>query len=391
MPEQSETKRSSLVVFMAGVFCTVILAVLAYLAMILINHFKAATSQSAMYSNPKKIAPYLYEISYTDYREDANSDTHNTMDAFGCSSVRNGNYYGRNFDYIFNDVPEFVVHMSATDTRHASVGVATHYGLRENLMEQGAYNEQLEIVPNLTMDGINDAGVIASINVVPGEEDAGKLTGTNPDGEDLEIAFSVRYILDNADSADEAIELLKARNLYGTAVHDMYLHIMIVDPEKTYVVEFINNKMVAEEKTGDEQIMTNFYVNLPELTEHAAGVERYEILKANYNEATSLAGMRNLMKRVKYSNAYNYSTTPWYSEAVPQSVLKSDNAELFAEYATIYENIQKDYWNYITNDIRNPASDTFWHTTHNSVYDIENKVLRLTIQEDYSNYYDFTI
>ena len=383
--EQISKKRK--ILFLSIIIAPAV-ALLAFLVSIPIIQ---ALKPQKMYSDLKKIVPYLYEITYSDYREDTNADTHNTMDAFGCSSVRNGDFYGRNFDYIFNDTPEFVVHMKASENRHASLGVATHYGLRENLMEQNAYDTQLELIPNLTLDGINDAGVIASINVVPGKEDVGELTGTNPDGKDLDAAFSVRFILDNADSADEAVELLKSRNLYGTAVNDMYIHIMIADPQKTYIVEFINNQLVAQEKTGDEQIMTNFYRNLPELTEHAAGVERYQILKENYNEATSLAGMRNLMKRVKYSNAYNYSTEPWYSEAVPQSILKNPSSEDSEAYYAHYDDIRKDYWNYITNDIRNPANGSFWHTTHNSVYDIKNKVLRLTTQEDYSNFYDFAL
>ena len=392
MQEEPIIKRNSPVAFLAGAVSVAVLTVLTYLIVLLIGNISANTTKSAMYSNVKKIAPYLYEISYTDYRIDENSDTHKTAEAFGCSSVHNGNYYGRNYDYIFNDTPEFIVRVSKTDTRHASIGVATHYGLRENLMERGEYDEQLELIPNFTLDGINDAGVIASINVVPGEPDTGKLTGTNPDGEDLDMAFVVRYILDNADSAEHAVELLKSRNLYGTAVDDMYLHVMIADANKTYIVEPIDNQMVAMEKTGNEQIMTNFYTNLPGLTEHAAGVERYAILQENYDEGSTLVGMRDLMKRVKYSNAYNYANYPvWYSESIPQSLINNQNSPEFAGYLEIYEDIQKDYWNYITNDIRNPANGAFWHTTHNSVYDIEKRMIRVTVQEDYSNYYDFTL
>lgn len=343
-----------------------------------------------IYSEPKKIADYLYAIDYTDYTPDKEGVTHNFTEAFGCSSVHNGNFYGRNFDFIFNDTPEFVIKVAAKENRHASLGVATHYGLREVQMEKGEYDKQLELIPNLTLDGINDAGVIASINVVPGSEDVGPLTGTNPEGEDLPAAQSVRFILDNAGSAEEAVELLKTRNISGTAVNDMYLHIMIADKDKTYVVEFINNQLVAEEKTGDAQIMTNFYTNLPGLTEHSAGVERYNILKENYATGDSLVGMRDLMAQVKYSNAYNYATEPWYSEALTQSDIKNmNNGANIDEYYEIYDNIRKDYWNYISNDLRNPANRAFWHTTHNSVYDIEKRMIRLTVQEKYSYYYDF--
>lgn len=389
--EKQDTKKNPALLILCGITIVVAIALIASIIFTAIQK-NTPSSNGKIYTAPKQIAPYLYEMSFTDYVFDEENATHNHMEAFGCSSVRNGNYYGRNFDYIFNDVPEFVVYVAAKENRHASLGVATHYGLRESNLLKGEYDKQLEIIPNLTLDGINDAGVIASINVVPGEEDAGKLTGTNPNGEPLNAAFAARYILDNAGSADEAVELLRTRNIYGTAVSNMYLHIMIADSAKTYIVEFINNELVAQEKTGDEQIMTNFYANLPELTEHSAGVERYQILKENYAEGNTMVGMRNLMARVKYSNAYNYSNDPaWYSEAIPQSILKNRDAAVFAEYAKGFENIAKDYWNYVTNDKRNPANTKFWHTTHNSIYDIEKRVLRLTVQENYSDYFDFSL
>ena len=390
--KENPIKNHPLISFFAGAISVVLIAVAVYLIMFLLKGCGLNNQQTGIYSTPKKIAPYLYEINYTDYREDKDAETHNAMEAFGCSSVKNGNFYGRNFDYIFNDAPEFIVRVAKTDTRHASIGVATHYGLREASMEKGEYDKQLEIIPNFTLDGINDSGVIASINVVPGKEDIGELTGTNPEGEDLNMANAVRFILDNAGSADEAIELLKTRNLFGTAVNDLYLHLMVADKDKTYIVELIDNELVAMEKTGDEQIMTNFYNNLPELTEHACGTERYAILKENYAEGDSLVGMRSLMARVKYSNAYNYSTYPaWYSESIPQSIINDQESPEFAAYQIIFDNVRKDYWNYITNNLRNPANSTFWHTTHNSVYDIENRFLRITVQEDYSHYYDFTL
>ncbi len=393
MKEQKTTKKSPAAVTMCVVIMVSMIAIIAAVVFFAIKKYNEMTiADSKMYTAPKQIAPYLYEMTFNDYVVDEENTTTNAMEAFGCSSVRNGNFYGRNFDYIFNDSPEFVVHMKANGNRHASLGIATHFGMRETALLEGKYDKQFELVPNFTLDGINDAGVIASINVVPGKDDMTELTGTNPEGEPLHAGFAVRYILDNANSADEAVELLQSRNMYGSAVSGLYLHIMIADPNKTYVVEFIDNKLVAEEKTGDDQIMTNFYVNLPELTEHASGVERYQILKENYNEGNSVVGMRSLMARVKYSNAYNYSNNiEWYSESIPQSVLKNPNSPEFAEYLKKFDNIRKDYWNYITNDVRNPANPTFWHTTHNSVYDIENRTLRVTVQENYSDYFDFSL
>ena len=84
MQEESVKKPNSLVVFLAGVFSTVALAAVAYLIMLLVGKLKADTAQSATYSNPKQIAPYLYEINYTDYTPDTESITHKTTEVFGC-------------------------------------------------------------------------------------------------------------------------------------------------------------------------------------------------------------------------------------------------------------------------------------------------------------------
>ena len=237
-----------------------------------------------------KVDDYLYEINFKDYRYDEKLETVQGVDDFACSSVKNGNFYGRNFDFIFNDVVEFVTRVDASEDRHASIGVLNNanYTVNDDLMSK--YNKDLEIIPNNTLDGINDAGVIASINVVP-KSDTLPITGTNPEGEDLNSMFIVRYVLDHADSADHAIELLSKKNIYGDCGEDFNIHVMIADKDKTYIVEFIDNKMVAEEKKGNEQIMTNFYTNLEELSENSAGVERYHILQENYDEGNSFEGM----------------------------------------------------------------------------------------------------
>ena len=180
-----------------------------------------------MHSSVKHIAPYLHEITYDDYTYDKDFVTTKEAEAFGCSSVRNGNFYGRNFDYVFNDTPEFVVRVKANKkkNRHASIGIATHFGLRESKLLKGEYKKQLELVPNITLDGINDAGVICSHNVVSMEHgDIGE--GTNPGAEKLHMLFIPRFVLDNASSVDEAVKLIKERNIVGNLGGKHYLHIM---------------------------------------------------------------------------------------------------------------------------------------------------------------------
>lgn len=345
-----------------------------------------------MYHDLKKVSQYLYEITFDDYRYDTNLETLTNVEEFACSSARNGNFYGRNFDFIYNDVPEFVVKVKAKEGRHASVGIAILSSIHANDNIENQYMEKLELLPNSMLDGINDCGVICSDNVVP-REDVAPITGTNPNGEDLHISLIVRYVLDNASSADEAIELLKARNIYGNVGEHYNLHFMIADENKTYVVEFIDNKLVAEEKTGNEQIMTNYYVNLDSLTENSAGVERYNIIQQNYDEGNSFDGMWKLLQRVKYSNAYKSDyDNGWYSEFITQSVISNfDNEQVKNEALKAFQDVKDGYWAAREKEQRNPANMIYWLTTHNSTYDIAQRKLRVTVQEDYDNYYEYTL
>lgn len=342
-----------------------------------------------MYHDLKKVTDYLYEISYDDYVYDTELKTAKGIEEFACSSVKNGNFYGRNFDFIFNDVPEFIVKMSSNELRHASIGIANLSSIHEgdNFLEDD--KEMMELLPNLTLDGINDSGVVCSYNVVP-KQDTEEVTGTNPEGEKLHSLFIPRFVLDNASSADEAIELLESRNIYGDAGEHYDLHIMIADKDKTYIVEFIDNKMVAEEKTGNEQIMTNYYNNMDELTENAAGVERYQLLQENYDEGSTFDGMWNLLKKVKYSQTYLFDNN-WNSEFLTQSMIKNIESEETKEYINLIKKLKQNYWIARTYDERIPTDANYWLTTHNSTYDIAKRKLRVTIQENYKTYYEYTL
>ena len=384
-----------------------------------------------MYSTVKHIAPYLHEITYDDYRYDEDEETTKGAEAFGCSSVRNGDFYGRNFDYIFNDTPEFVVRVKAKKNRHASIGIATHFGLREKKLLKGEYKKQLELVPNLTLDGINDAGVICSHNVVSMEaKTAGVTPETNPNAaKKIHQLFVPRYILDNAGSVDEAIKLLQdpGLNIQGNLNGDHFLHVMIADKDKTAIVEFFAQPghnhfdVVVDYKTGNQQIMTNYYCNNhPTFTnKEKNGDERYEILKAGYETSNSFAGMEALMKQVMFSRAYRYShnrvpmrvdwTDPqdekikykgdlnseWYSEFVDYSKIYEEDPETgkplfdWNSYLVELTLFKQDYWNARLLDVRNPAEPNFWQTTHNSTYDMKEKHLRVVVQEEYETYFDY--
>jgi len=323
----------------------------------------------APWSDPKRLGEYLYETTFTsyDYVKGANFMKTQYAPAGACSSVRNGNFFGRNYDGQYDFVREVVIHTPAKDGRHAVVGVAASINVEPNNPIIIPVNGYFKYLPFCTLDGMNDAGLVCSLNLV--EADYGHTTGTNPGKEDLNVYMAVRYLLDNTGSVDEAIKVLGEKNLYCSK--NFELHFMLADSKKTAIVEFINNKMVVKEDT----VMTNFFNTQEGYNAHAKGVERYDILKENYASANSKAGMLALMDKVRYSNLYNRSNAkPWYSEfnsiakGVDMNTAAEAKAALLETHTKIYETRRR--------------TDDCWTTKHMSIYDMANKTLTVISQED---------
>ena len=365
------------------------------------------SAQASDFTTPKKLADYLYYVEYTDYEVDLTTGE-NVKTGFACSAVRNGNFYGRNLDLDYADVPEFVVKVAAKEGRYASIGMCAILTLKSNEVDKVS-DAQLIAMPNLTFDGINENGVAMNCNVAPAVDlDFATTLSTNYGKPRIHAVSVVRYVLDHAKSAAHGVELLKNMDIYG-GYGTWGLHWMLSDEKETYIVECIDGELVARNDT--DNIMTNFYVNyapktlyakhiaetgqkvagkiyenFPILTPHACGVERYAILREHYEEGgKSAEGMAHLMERVKYTQAYEADTNPfWYTEYT-EGDLTIENTPMDFKAA-----IQYGFDTYKLHD-RNIQPNNFWQTWHTSVYDFANKTLRLNIQEDYSKHYDFKL
>ena len=335
-----------------------------------------------------KIADYLYTITYTDLDDAILEQLSNPEAAFvkqegACSSVRNGNFHGRNLDLFYNEMCEVVVRVEKSENRFASLAVCGAKADVTPAVMDSLTEDLYQRLPFSVLDGINENGVVCNINVVSGE-DSEPTTGTNPEGENLSLACANRYILDHATSAQHAVQLLQEHNLMG-GFGSLGLHLMISDSLETYIVEFVDNQMVYYQgpRESNSNIMTNlFSTKLPELNPHALGVERYAILQANYEEGNTLEGMVNLMQRVKYTQAYQRCTEPfWYSEfnggAFTVDTPNADKEEAIEKNIEDFE--------------RHERTGLFWQTVNTSVYDIENRSLRLYVQENYDAPYDFKL
>lgn len=349
-----------------------------------------------------KVTDYLYEITYTDYDY---ADYLKEMPkmaakpAFGCSSVHNGQFYGRNMDFYFDENPEFVIRVPKAKNRFASVGVALNF-VAKNIEDYAKNPLAYTTLPWETLDGINENGVAANINVCPANDLKLYIAkeGTNPKKQPLYLSNIVRYVLDNAKTAKHGMELLENRNIVqdfsilypdSKEMQSYGLHIMIADEKEQYIVEWRDNKMYY---TKDDPIMTNFFNTLPGYTPHAQGTERYDILKKNYySGGASMEAMTNLMRKVQFYQAYDKNTENfWYSDQL--GYWDALGIDFTHELLATNPNLRKKLRNHILKNMpfRRNTPDV-WQTVNTSVYDLKNLKLRLFVQENYDKYYEYSL
>ena len=331
---------------------------------------------------------YLYTITYTDLDYFGAGevvmdyyDIHEAEPA-ACSAVRNGRYYGRNLDYYINGNADFIITTTAGKGRLASIGTSADYPrcTREGILNGTLTDEDYAAIAYYMTDGINEKGVAINVNVVPCDE-CTRTSGTNPGAPTVVTNGVVRYVLDHAESVDHAIELIKGVNLVLPSQKKFPFeeHWMISDADKTAVVEIWNNEIVVVE----DNVMTNFYLSHPD-TEMGIGHERYDILKANYDEGTSVDGMHKLMKRAWYSNAYSSSADPlWYSETLEDGCGFTWSDIRAGKVEKAISMILEDEKQYGSVDAQKCLrGGTNWYTTHSIVYDLEQKTMSLIAQEN---------
>ena len=355
-----------------------------------------------------KITDYLYEFEAEGYGTEAPVAllTDNGPVTFGCSAVRNGNFYGRNLDLNINEICEFVVRAKATETRkYASIGVANpvFQAITNEKVNAGLTDEELKSIPWMMMDGINDAGLVCNINVVNMYDIENNIhSHTNPSKPRIMIMNLVRALLDNCGSVAEAKEFINNHDItpIPEELGDLWdCHIMIADADNTVIAEFTGEKG-SEVKYIETNIMTNFYNHLYEAAgeypPHACGVERYEILKAGYDSGNTMEGMWELLKKVQYTQTYKESTEPFWCSEYYDVIPSFDEHPV--EYWTKEKILEQEmpateveaYKVYEENGKYDPELN-LWFTAHNSTYDIADRTLWLTIRENYEKHYEFKL
>lgn len=360
----------------------------------------ATKNNFGYYAQKEKIKDYLYSTYYNglDYQGAYRffKEKESPINPGACSSVRKDNFYGRNYDWKFDNTSEFIVNVGRIGTNYTSLGVAS--GLTEltnEFVSSNQYSELYKIVPFMMLDGINEKRVVANINVVPTDKGKNRVMPTGESEVEICALMLVRYILDHFASATEAVEYIQEHmTIYfpvGLHEYDYEVHLMVADPEKTYVVEFVDNSAVVVEKP----YITNFYLNevtfnedgtvytpndvpdghLPTsqgITEHGSGLERFNLIVNAYEDLADKDDMRSLMDELTYTKSYTEQN--WLTEFVGIDGLTVDNTP--EEFSPIVSEAFERY----SERSRNTALT--WQTVHSCVYDIENYKMYIIVQED---------
>ncbi len=349
-----------------------------------------------------KHSDYLYEMTYDclDYDfayQYFKDESHLFVPTFTCSSVRKGQWYGRNFDWFYNHDCDFVIKTNC-DGVIPSIGVAGGMSqLNKDSMETSVEAKYLKLLPFRTLDGVNKDGVFINTNVIP--DDKGKIIHTDCTEEkeyDMFILMWPRFVLDHFSTALEAIEYAQKHisfYQYGTAAdHGYAIHFMIGDTEHTYVMEIIDNKVDYIEKnymTNFNVIGTEFNENdlvytpgtqdlnhnamiTNKITAHGTGLERWNLIAINYPTLNSKEEIANLMHNVlNYNNAYTGDIGEWYTEGVGTyegtDFTVATSPYVYEQYIMPVMREQYAHRN------RDTVDQTVWHTTHSSIYDLQNK------------------
>ena len=300
----------------------------------------------------KTLPKYLHEISFDDtYQADAEEWYRSlSPNAFGgsCSAVvRNGKLY-RNYDWTFDDTAEFVVRVSSAEGRHASVGVASlGPALTEKEAASGVYTQKVRALPGMTLDGINDAGVVAEINVDGGPKSGWHGSGVNS----LHILAAVRWVLDHGETAEQAAEYIaeNVRQPQG----DINFHFMVADGVRTFIVE----NGVAQAVDDSNSVLTNFAVY--DSAHSGGGKERYNLLVGGAS-----------ISDVLWTNAYKPGNN-WHSDFASAAEHQSAIEQWAAQGDT-----KEDHRGKTT-----AGGFAWWQTVHTSEYDFATRTMKIAVQE----------
>lgn len=370
------------------------------------------------FKRKERITDYLYFMEY-----DRNQLNYQLADKyfrnreadlppFGCSAVRNGDFFGRNLDWTYSDQAEFVVRVKGNGYHHGSIGVAGGFApLTEDFVILNDRSPYYKVLPFQMYDGVNDCGVTVTMNVVPTDHGFNTSTPWREKIHSISSLMLIRFILDTFASAEVACNYIRdyVEVRFPESMHDMgyETHYMIADQTSTYILEFVGKRAEIID-ASKKPYMTNFYIlntrfnqdgyvftpanqiggfnamTYNNITPKGSGLERYNLIVKDYELGWSKSGMRGLLDELRYTRAYPSAPlgSCWYTEFVgARGLTCSSDPTDFLPVMAIADGYYRE---------RTRTDGRTWQTTHSAVYDISNRTLSLCVQEEPTQY-EFTL
>jgi len=330
-----------------------------------------------------------------------------------CTGVHKGSMHLRQLDWYYNEEAEFIIRMKKcveTGVLYDSIGVTaaspklTWQTVKDNI-ESKRYNEYYDILPYLTVDGVNERGIFAQSNVV--EVNGIEHININPGKIDCCCSVMlVRFILDHVGSIDELESYLGKLHLYNAPRDKIAYnnHVLVADKlGNTKIIEF---KESSFEVISGFNVMTNFRTNggfhtvgsgaaisadWSSIEPNGIGVERWEAGArfVNYRHSGDLESFKNLRNVLNYTNAYSRPVVKgqtWLTDNLSGDLTVSDaldyhNGTILPERKAVYDAALDGYREMYDTRSRTDGNKT-WLTTHGAIYDLANLSCNIQTQQD---------
>lgn len=309
-----------------------------------------------------------------------------------CTSIAKGKLFGRNLDWYYSDLAEFIVHTPRIGGHFETLGTSGNMpGLTEDFVKSEQASEKYRLLPYILADGINEKGLACSMNVAP-SLGVTRTTGTNPGKPDMCGLMIVRYILDNHSNALAAVDDIAANfNVYmphGSI--DEELHFLVSDGKRAFILEFVNNRAVILSHTDGAAWITNFVENgtsknpdgsidYTSVYKYGQGLERWNIVAGEIDGIDTMDDMEALLEQLYFTRAYSEQTSPvWKTEFAGVRGLEVTYPD--ESYASVIADARARYAVRDRSEWTDPTKNT-WHTTHSVMYDLETLTMLIKVQE----------
>lgn len=369
------------------------------------------------FKSMEKLNKYLYSIEYNTidysaakehYKRDLVSEGNGA-----CSVIRTGNLIGRNFDYTINHQVEFVLKTKASGRLYSVTGIATAAAFTTDVLESNTYIKDYLYLPFRLVDGINEKGLVCSVNELPKNTDPNlniSINGNTPtlgQTDSISMIMLVRYILDRFEYAIDAATYIKQYvNVYpilGTNGEPLNYHFTIADKNNTVYLYFYGDSVEFDVfPYGEEYVLTNFRradttlvdghysVTDSDIEAYGQGIERANTLidfTVEEPEHIKEELLDYLYRSADYLRAYKAPIrltdfTQYGSNLTIDNTVQLTIMWMVANRAYNQEIYDGDY--------RDKAN--LYQTVHSIVYDIANKTMMMQIQEieDNREVFNFT-